>query len=254
MAGLPLSRPSLESTMSSLSNDSSLSNTSISSRMQFTPASSLAPSPAPQLSPTYEHKLSHSADSFPPFSSVDLSQDPNARTFPTHILALLLMLETDPNQILKLGTPSLIPNVPFTPLPAGRPVESDALASCIYRLAERLILCNGTSKGLNGLDSKVSDLVNTRALPLTPSSSHDEPTHENLKSINDGQVQQVIQNVTPPLSPLAFHTSPPGQQSNGALTAEEELRQLKAQVQDFARVCKVSLFHVFNLRAVLSEE
>ena len=154
------------------------------------------------------------------------------RSFPSYVSGLLAALEADPQSAAKnlrngYSPSSFQPSMPEE----SRPIESDAIYASIVRLAERL--AKAEAKGSINQPAPLQG-----ALPPTPeispaimSESSDADIYHQATPAFAGQTHITSVPMTPASSNEEPYVYP--------ASAEEELGQLKAQIQDFARVCKV---------------
>ena len=186
------------------------------------------------------------------------------RTFPTFILGLLTALEADPAHVSRSLASAVASE--FGLANGHAAPETDAILASVGRLAERL----QTGPATNAADVHVAAGQQQHSVNRTPSPSFDhdavsrligrQPSNGNVDKHQpaSGSAAGTPDELVVPGVPIvsaeaarALHNDHDRRandmldvddvivEDGQPLSAEKELRLLKAQVQDFARVCKV---------------
>lgn len=197
-----------------------------------------------------------------PASARMAATDVTPSPFAAHLLAFLSAVENS----------STLPDFPSF---SEHNAETDAIEKAVAQLAKRMYAAEDPSKGGHAWAESNGDLFLKAPTPITPEST--PPVNGralNGMSISLDGLGGSGSNKTgaffcptcgrPPMatsylsrSAPSYHGSPmvlpPGPLVTAAfesgMSAVEELQLLKAQVQDVARVCKVSHTHVIHLRS-----
>ena len=161
------------------------------------------------------------------------------RSFPTLVLGLLTALEADPAYVAhSLHSPHARSPASFRLGQGQAPAETEAILTSISRIADKLSRNDGSHLSDIHASSPAPGAFNHEAVgkligiqPPTsksnfptaglslPSLSHNEETYSSTSNIHAVAVENAEEDIELP-------------------SAEKELRQLKAQIKDFARVCK----------------
>ena len=190
------------------------------------------------------------------------------RTFPTFILGLLTALEADPAHVSRSLTSAVAAE--FGLANGHAPPETDAILASVGRLAEKLQAANANAdphvaagqqhhQNANRTPSPsfdhdaVSRLIGRQPQPQ-PGTSNGSSNGQSPAAAKVGSPDELVVPGVPVVSAeaaRALHNDHDRRASDllavddvivedgQPLSAEKELRLLKAQVQDFARVCKV---------------
>lgn len=209
---------------SNFSGDSILSyNSSLS-----TPATSVASSVSSPMSPVMSTDSSM-------YST--MGQQPN-RTFPTHILGLLTALESDPTSAAAALKAQDVPSLfAASSGKTDRPVETEAIHAALARLADRLSRAESASSTNRPHIGRRNSSGTSQSSLVSPSPVLSSRAFSGLMGINDSSSVSTESTIAEDRD---------GEESGSPTfasgpSAEEELGQLRAQVQDFARVCKVRI-------------
>jgi hypothetical protein len=168
-------------------------------------------------------------------------RDPS--TFSAYVLSLLTAVEASPATLTR-SLRQFPPPPEFQPLGDSlkRPSETDEIISSLSRIAERL------ARSECHLPPKLQQLEQGAVTRLGNNAVVKNESEEKLAELREKEIRDKVRETENQLgSPVANWDD----ETEGELSAAEELRLLKAQVRDFARVCKVSTFPPFLLSPVV---
>jgi osomolarity two-component system sensor histidine kinase NIK1 len=165
------------------------------------------------------------------------------------VLGLLTALEADPQHAatsLHAAQAKGAGALDFGVSAEQAPVEMDAVLASITRIAERLAKAesgagrhSANDAHNNGARSPVESPVPfnheavSRLIGLQPSASPSQPQPIATDSLSPSFVSKQAE-----VSPVASFGTESSDGAPNRPSAEQELKQLKAQIKDFARVCK----------------
>ena len=170
--------------------------------------------------------------------------DPAASAYPAYILSLLNALESDPQRLSRslAAAPASVSIPGDATAQQQQGVENEAILASVARIADKLVKAQQQDTGSQRYAAPT---------PIPPAGVNNE-TSSRLSGQNSNSAGGAVTDsngaqssvASPPYSGgSSITTSSPDHTSDGfdgqPLSAEKELRLLKAQVQDFARVCKV---------------
>ena len=187
------------------------------------------------------------------------SSDTAGPAYSGYILGLLHALESDPQRLSRSlgagGSPGAPISGDATALPPQQTPENQAILDSVARIADKLVKAQQeTGSQHYATPTPTPPAVNNEAASRllgrnTQGSSIGNPG-DSLAAANNSNGT-----LSSPRSAVSNTSSAyPDHSSDGLdgqpLSAEKELRLLKAQVQDFARVCKVSSSYALHTQAL----